>query len=65
MVNTLEKILSDLGTAMSEFIPRILGALVVMLVALIVAILLQRLATRLSRPSTWMSSRRGPVPQTP
>lgn len=47
MANTLEKILSNLGTAMSEFIPRLLGALVVMLVAVIVAILLQRLATRL------------------
>ena len=45
MVNTLSNILSDLGVALTDFVPRLLGALIVMIVALIAAILLQRLAT--------------------
>jgi small-conductance mechanosensitive channel len=47
VVNTLETILSDLGSAMSDFIPRLLSATVVMLVALAAAFALQRLAARL------------------
>jgi small-conductance mechanosensitive channel len=45
--NTLDKILADLVTAATEFIPRLFGALVVMLVALVVATALQRLVARL------------------
>ena len=47
MTGTLEKILADLGTAATEFVPRLVGAAVVMLVALVAAILLRRLTTRL------------------
>ncbi|QIN80189.1 mechanosensitive ion channel [Rubrobacter marinus] len=46
-MDTLEKILADLGGAATEFVPRLVGAVVVMLVALVVALLLQRLANRL------------------
>ena len=47
MTGTLEKILSDLGVAATEFLPRLVGAAAVMLVALVAAILLQRLTARL------------------
>ena len=47
MANTLNKIMADLGVAVTEFLPRLLGAAVVMLVALVVAILLQRTTARL------------------
>lgn len=47
MTGTLEKILADLGGAATEFVPRLVGAVVVMLVALLAAILLQRLTARL------------------
>ncbi len=43
----MQKILEDLGTAMAEFIPRLVGAVLVMVVALVVAIVLQRLVVRL------------------
>lgn len=43
----MEEILADFGEAMAEFIPRLVGALVVMVVALIVAVVLQRLTARL------------------
>jgi small-conductance mechanosensitive channel len=46
-VNALYSILTDLVVAVTDFIPRLLGAVLVMIVALIVAILLQRLAARL------------------
>ena len=47
MVDTLEKILSDFVAAVTELVPRLFGAMIVMLFALVVAILLQRLAARL------------------
>jgi small-conductance mechanosensitive channel len=46
-VNALYSILADLVVAVTDFIPRLLGAVLVMIVALIMAILLQRLAARL------------------
>ncbi len=46
-MDTLEKILADLGVAATEFVPRLVGAVVVMLVALVAAIVLQRLMNRL------------------
>ena len=39
--------MADLGTAVTEFVPRLIGAVVVILVALLVAVLLRRLAARL------------------
>ena len=47
MVDTLNKMLADLITAVTEFVPRLFGAVVVVLVTLIVAKVLQRLASRL------------------
>ena len=47
MEETLSRILTDFGEAIVEFVPRLVGALVVMVVALIVAVVLQRLAARL------------------
>ncbi|MDQ4063009.1 MAG: mechanosensitive ion channel [Actinomycetota bacterium] len=47
MEETLGRILTDFGEAMADFIPRLVGALVVMVVALIVAVVLQRLSARL------------------
>ena len=47
MTDTLDKILADLVVTATEFVPRLVGAVVVMLVALVVAILLQRLMSRL------------------
>ena len=47
MEDTLSGILEEFGNAMTEFVPRLLGAVVVMLVALVLAIVLQRLTTRL------------------
>jgi small-conductance mechanosensitive channel len=47
LVNTLNGILADLVVAITEFIPRLLGAVVVMILALVVAMVLQRLAARL------------------
>lgn len=46
-MNTLNGILADLVVAITEFIPRLLGAVVVMILALVVAMVLQRLAARL------------------
>ena len=46
-METLNRIQTDLVTAVTEFVPRLLGALVVMLVALLVALVLQRLSARL------------------
>lgn len=43
---TLEKILADLAGAATELVPRLVGAVVVMLVALVAALLLQRLTSR-------------------
>jgi small-conductance mechanosensitive channel len=40
-------LLEDLGGALAEFVPRLLGAVVVMVLALVVATVLQRLAARL------------------
>ena len=47
MNGTLENILADLATAATEFVPRLVGAVVVMLVALVAALLLRRLTSRL------------------
>ena len=47
MSATLEKLVADLGTAVTEFVPRLIGAVVVMLIALLVAVLLRRLVARL------------------
>ncbi len=47
MTVTLESVLADLGTAVTQFVPRLVGAAVVILVALLVAILLRRLTVRL------------------
>jgi small-conductance mechanosensitive channel len=44
---TLSGLVGDLGRALVEFVPRLLGAALVMLLALVVALLLQRLAARL------------------
>ncbi|MCA1730647.1 MAG: mechanosensitive ion channel [Actinobacteria bacterium] len=41
------KIVEDLGLALTEFVPRLLGAVVVMIAALIVAMVLQRSVARL------------------
>lgn len=46
-MDTLDQILTEFVTAMTEFIPRLLGAVLVMLLALLVAIMLQRLASHL------------------
>ena len=46
-METLDQILSNLGGALAEFVPRLLGAVVVMAIALIVALVLQRLTSRL------------------
>jgi small-conductance mechanosensitive channel len=45
--DTLGEILTNLGAALGEFVPRLVGAVVVMLVALVAAIVLQRLTARL------------------
>jgi small-conductance mechanosensitive channel len=45
--DTLNRILADLVVATTEFVPRLLGAVLVMLFSLIVALVLQRLAARL------------------
>lgn len=47
MIDTFNKMLGDLTTAVTEFVPRLFGAVVVVLITLIVAIVLQRLASRL------------------
>jgi small-conductance mechanosensitive channel len=47
VVDTLNKMLADLITAVTEFVPRLFGAVVVVLVTLIVAKVLQHLASRL------------------
>ena len=47
MEDTLSGILEEFGNAMTEFVPRLLGAVVVMLVAFVLAIILQRLTARL------------------
>ena len=47
MEDTLGEILTNLGAAFGEFIPRLIGAVVVMLVAFVAAIMLQRLTARL------------------
>ncbi len=47
MEDTLNRILADLVLATTEFVPRLLGALLVMLFSLLAAIVLQRLAARL------------------
>jgi small-conductance mechanosensitive channel len=44
---TLNRVLADLVGAVTEFVPRLLGAMVVILIALLAAVLLQRLAARL------------------
>ncbi len=44
---TLSRILADLGAALTEFVPRLVGAVLVMLLAFVVAVVLQRLAARL------------------
>lgn len=46
MTGTLERILADLGGAVMEFVPRLVGSVVVMLLALVAAVLLQRLTAR-------------------
>jgi small-conductance mechanosensitive channel len=47
VTDTLEKILADLGIAVTEFLPRLVGAVVLLLLALVAALLLQRLTDRL------------------
>jgi small-conductance mechanosensitive channel len=47
LVETLDGIVSNLGGALAEFVPRLVGAVLVLVVALVVAIALQRLTTRL------------------
>ncbi len=47
MEDVLSRLLEDLGGALTEFVPRLLGAVVVMVVALVVAVVLQRLTARL------------------
>ncbi len=47
MADSLNRVLADLGVAVTEFVPRLLGAVLVMIAALVVAIVLQRLAARL------------------
>jgi small-conductance mechanosensitive channel len=49
VTDTLDKILNDLGVAMTDFIPRLLGAVIVVIVALVLAVVLQHLAARLLR----------------
>ena len=46
MADTLDTVLRDLVSVATEFIPRLLGAVVVMLVALVVALVLRRLIAR-------------------
>ncbi len=45
-METLDNILANLVTAATQFLPRLVGALVVMLIALAVALVLQRLSAR-------------------
>ena len=47
MVVTVENILSDLATAVTELVPRLFGAVIVVLLALVVAVMLRGLAARL------------------
>jgi small-conductance mechanosensitive channel len=47
VADSLNSILSDLGVAVTEFIPRLLGAVIVMILAFVVAVVPQRLAARL------------------
>ena len=47
MADTLDKIQTEFVTAVTEFVPRLLGAVVVLLVALIAALILQRFSARL------------------
>ena len=47
MEDTLSEILTNLGAAFGEFVPRLVGAVVVMLVAFVAAIMVQRLTARL------------------
>ena len=47
MVVTVENILSDLATAVIELVPRLFGAVIVVLLALVVAVMLRGLAARL------------------
>src|SRR5215207_8476060 len=46
-METLERVQDELITVATEFVPRLVGAVVVMLVALVVAFVLQRLSARL------------------
>ncbi len=43
----MSRILADLGAALTEFVPRLVGGVLVTLLALVVAVVLQRLAARL------------------
>ena len=47
MEDTLDRLLEGLGVALTDFFPRLLGAVVVMVLALVVAVVLQRLVARL------------------
>ena len=47
MEDTLDRLMEGLGVAVTEFFPRLLGAVVVMILALVVAVALQRLVARL------------------
>ncbi len=47
MVVTVENILSDLATAVIELVPRLFGAVIVVLLALVVAVILRGLVARL------------------
>jgi small-conductance mechanosensitive channel len=47
VVVTVENILSDLATAVTELVPRLFGAVIVVLLALVVAVMLRGLAARL------------------
>ena len=45
-MDTLNTVLADLVTAATEFLPRLVGAIFVMLIAFLVALVLQRLSAR-------------------
>src|SRR3954468_11185297 len=45
--DVLYKIVQDLGLALTEFVPRLLGAVVVMITALVLAMVLQRSVARI------------------
>ena len=47
MEDTLGEIVTNLGAAFGEFVPRLVGAVIVIVVAFVTAVMLQRLTARL------------------